>query len=183
MGRFDRIAAVAGLLSLLALAGCVAPRPPEPAATPGAATAPSPGAALGAGGRGGLSAAALGTAALGTADTGQSVLFAPGTADLTPDARRQLAAWAAILRRRPGQPVTIVGHGDERSTRDFSIALGARRAHAVKAYLVALGVPAERLATTSVGMERPAAPGFAEEARTLDRRAELVFESLAAVPQ
>lgn len=106
----------------------------------------------------------------------------PDTADLTPAARRELAGWAAVLHSNPGQPVTIVGHGDPRSTRDYSIALGAKRAEAVKAYLVALGVPAERLATTSFGMERPTAPGSSAEADALDRRAVLVFESLAAVP-
>lgn len=171
MGQF-RPPVWVGVLGALALSGCAGPsRPPAASArAPALQVVPPPGA---------LSDDAGGGVA---PDIAQSVFFRPDSAQLSPDARRQLAGWAATLRRDSAQPVTIVGHGDDRGTRDYSIALGARRADAVKAYLVALGVPPEQLATTSFGMERPAAPGLSEEARALDRRAVLVFESLAAVP-
>ncbi len=115
-------------------------------------------------------------------DLPQSVFFAPDTAQLTPETRRQLKGWADRLRGNP-TPLTVVGHGDEHSTRDYAIALGAERAEAVKNYLVALGVPPERVATTTFGAERPAAAGASEQAQALDRRAVLRLESLAAVPQ
>lgn len=115
-------------------------------------------------------------------DLAQSVFFPPDTAELTPEARRELASWADRLRGDP-MPVTVVGHGDEHSTRDYAIALGAKRAEAVKNYLVALGIPPERVATTTFGGERPAVPGATEEAQALDRRVVLRFESLAAVPE
>ena len=122
------------------------------------------------------------TAAQSAPDLAQSVFFAPGTAHLTPEARRWLEGWADRL-RGDSTPLTVVGHGDEHSTRDYAIALGAARAEAVKNYLVALGVPPERVATTTFGGERPAAPGVSQQAQALDRRAVLRFESLAAVPQ
>lgn len=119
----------------------------------------------------------------GGGEIGDSVFFPPTSAQLTLDARRELDGWAAVLRRNRGEAVTIVGHGDERGTRDYSLALGAERAHAVKAYLVALGVPAQELTTTTYGMERPAAPGFTAKAQALDRRAVLSFPLVAAVPR
>ena len=115
-------------------------------------------------------------------DLAASVFFAADAAELTPEARRELQGWADRL-RSASMPVTVVGHGDEHSTRDYAIALGARRAEAVKNYLVALGVPPGRVTTTTFGGERPAMPGASEEAQALDRRAVLQFDSLAAVPQ
>jgi peptidoglycan-associated lipoprotein len=115
------------------------------------------------------------------ADVAPSVFFAPDTAYLTPQARHQLKALADHLRNDP-PPITIVGHGDDRGTREYSIALGAERAEAVKDYLVALGVPAQHLETTTLGSERPAALGSSPEALAFDSRADLRFEALAAVP-
>ena len=121
-------------------------------------------------------------AAAPASDLAPSVLFAPDTAALAPAARRQLASWAERLLRDPA-PLTVAGHGDEHSTRDYAIALGAERAEAVKNYLVALGVPPQRIVTTTYGAERPAMPGASPEAQALDRRAVLRFDSLATVPQ
>lgn len=171
MGRPKRILPLSVLMLGLALGGCAAPRPQV---APGSGRESSPGATAAVVGRESGAAAA---------DFGDSVFFPPATADLTHDARRQLAGWAAVLRGDPGDAVTIVGHGDERSTREYSLALGAERAYAVKAYLVALGVPARQLTTTTYGKERPAAAGFSREARALDRRAVLDFPSIAAVPR
>lgn len=159
---------------LLLLAGCAVPANTNaPATAPGSSAFPP-----------GPSANAAGPPADTTApsDLAASVFFPADTADLTPEARRELAGWADRL-RAGRTPVTVVGHGDEHSTRDYAIALGAKRAEAVRNYLMALGVPPERVTTTTFGAERPAVAGASEEAQALDRRAVLQFESLAAVPQ
>ena len=67
--------------------------------------------------------------------------------------------------------VTIEGHADERGTTEYNLALGERRATAVKSYLVALGVDPARVLTISYGEERPADPGHDEEAYAQNRRA------------
>lgn len=167
MGRSTRVLST-GLL-LLTVGGCAVTATNGPATAPGPSGGPAPSAGQ-----------TADTAA--PSDLAASVFFAPGTAELTPEARRELEGWADRL-RGDSTPITIVGHGDEHSTRDYAIALGAQRAEAVKVYLVALGVPPQRVATTTFGGERPAVPGASEEAQALDRRAVLQFESLAAVPQ
>ena len=66
--------------------------------------------------------------------------------------------------------MTIEGHCDERGTREYNLALGERRAQAVKNVLVALGIPAARVSTISYGKERPAVVGSNEEAYAQNRR-------------
>jgi peptidoglycan-associated lipoprotein len=66
--------------------------------------------------------------------------------------------------------VTIEGHCDERGTREYNLALGERRANAVKNVLVALGIPAQRISTISYGKERPAVVGSTEAAWAQNRR-------------
>jgi len=112
-----------------------------------------------------------------------AVFFTPGKTELSSDARRQIKGWAQALRTRPNARFTIIGHGDEHATRDYAIALGAQRAQAVKDYLVSLGVDESRLATTSYGKESPAVVGPAAEAAAFDSRADIISESVAAVPQ
>ncbi len=68
----------------------------------------------------------------------------------------------------------IEGHCDERGTEEYNLALGDRRAQAVKAYLVQLGVDPNRMETISFGEERPFAPGYDEAAYQLNRRAHFV---------
>ena len=65
--------------------------------------------------------------------------------------------------------MTIEGHCDERGTREYNLALGERRADAVKNVLVAAGIPASRIATISYGKERPIVPGSNEEAWAQNR--------------
>jgi len=170
MGRSTRVLST-GLL-LLTVGGCaMTANTNAPPAAPGPSGAPY-----------GSANAGQTADTAGPSDLAASVFFAPDAAELTPEARRALRGWADRLRGDP-TPITVVGHGDEHSTRDYAIALGAQRAEAVKAYLVALGVPSQRVATTTFGGERPAVPGASEAAQALDRRAVLQFESLAAVPQ
>jgi peptidoglycan-associated lipoprotein len=98
---------------------------------------------------------------------------------LRPDAREALKARAKLLAQHPEWGiVTIQGHCDERGSEEYNLALGERRAAAVKRYLVDLGVPASRLATVTFGENRPAVFGHDESSWRLNRRSELAREAL-----
>jgi len=101
---------------------------------------------------------------------GDRVFFDFDKSDLKPDARATVEGWALFLREFPSVTFTIEGHADERGTREYNLALGERRASAVKNYLVALGVNPNRLATLSYGKERPAVLGSNEFAWAQNRR-------------
>jgi peptidoglycan-associated lipoprotein len=75
--------------------------------------------------------------------------------DIRPDARQVLAHDADFLRNYPQIKVTIEGHCDERGSTEYNLALGDRRAAAVKNYLVSLGISADRMSTVSYGKEKP----------------------------
>ncbi|HEX4736612.1 MAG TPA: peptidoglycan-associated lipoprotein Pal [Allosphingosinicella sp.] len=96
-----------------------------------------------------------------------------GTDEYALDAqdRQTLDGQAAWLMAHPSVSVTIEGHCDERGTREYNLALGDRRANAVKDYLQAKGIPAARMTTISYGKERPVALGSNEEAWAQNRRA------------
>jgi len=89
-------------------------------------------------------------------------------------AQQALAAQVVWLSKYPAKRITIAGHCDERGTREYNLALGERRANAVKNYLVSLGIDAARITTVSYGKERPAALGSNEEAWAKNRRAATV---------
>ncbi len=76
-------------------------------------------------------------------------------AEIRPDAREALQKTASFLKGYPQAHVTIEGHCDERGSTEYNLALGDRRANAVKAYLVNLGIPAANLNTVSYGKEKP----------------------------
>lgn len=98
------------------------------------------------------------------------VLFEYDSSELTSDARGLLARQAEWLNYHSGIDVVIEGHCDERGTREYNLALGERRATAVKSYLVALGIPERRLDTISYGKERPAVVGRSESSWAQNRR-------------
>lgn len=83
------------------------------------------------------------------------------------DVLRRQAAWLRIYK---AASVTVEGHADERGTREYNLALGERRAAAVKSFLVSLGVSASRITTISYGKERPAAFGSNKDAWAANRR-------------
>jgi peptidoglycan-associated lipoprotein len=89
---------------------------------------------------------------------GSNVYFAFDSTQLSPQARTILSAQALWLRRNPELVVRVEGHGDPNDTRDHALAVGARRAEAVRDYLVLMGVPAAQLTAMSWGKERPGAP-------------------------
>ncbi len=82
---------------------------------------------------------------------------------------------AGVLKKYPTWAVTIEGHCDERGTAEYNLALGERRALAARAYLLSLGIPADRLRTVSYGKEFPFDPGHDEGAFSKNRRAHFVI--------
>lgn len=104
------------------------------------------------------------------AQAGDRVFFGYDSSELESDGRATLEKQAAWLKQYANVSITIEGHADERGTREYNLALGERRAQAVKNYLVSLGVPAERLNTISYGKERPAVMGYGDEAWSKNRR-------------
>ena len=79
------------------------------------------------------------------------------------------------LLRNPSSRVVVEGHCDERGSQEYNLALGQRRAEAIKGVLMAEGVASEQVETVSYGEERPAEPGHDEIAWAKNRRAELAF--------
>lgn len=99
---------------------------------------------------------------------------------LTPQAREILARNAAYLKSRPEIRVVIDGYCDERGADEYNLALGEKRAHAARNFLVSLGVPQEALSTISYGEEKPLDSGHHEEAWAKNRRAEFQVVPLPA---
>ena len=125
---------------------------------------------------GGTQSAAPGTQADLVANIGDRVFFGYDQYDVSPEARDILGRQATWLQQYANLRITIEGHADERGTREYNLALGERRANAVKNYLVALGVDAARITTVSYGKERPAVLGSSESAWAQNRRGVTVVE-------
>jgi peptidoglycan-associated lipoprotein len=92
-----------------------------------------------------------------TANVGDRVFFDTDSSELTPTAQGTLDKQAVWLSKYSRYTFTVEGHADERGTREYNFALGARRADAAKNYLVAKGVAVSRMKTISYGKERPVA--------------------------
>jgi peptidoglycan-associated lipoprotein len=90
-------------------------------------------------------------------NVGDRVFFETDQTDLTPQARATLDKQAQWLQQYGNYTFTIEGHADERGTREYNIALGARRAQTVRDYLAAQGIQPNRMRTVSYGKERPVA--------------------------
>ncbi|WP_246018220.1 peptidoglycan-associated lipoprotein Pal [Pelagibacterium montanilacus] len=88
---------------------------------------------------------------------GDRVFFETDSSVLTSDAQATLDAQSQWLQRYAQYRIVIEGHADERGTREYNIALGARRASAVVNYLASRGIPSDRISTVSYGKERPVA--------------------------
>ncbi len=155
--------------ALLLLAACETPTEETTASTTSATTTPSTPAAP---------AAPAGIQPGSLEDlidkVGDRVFFDFDKYDLKPEGRSTVEALAAWLNSFPSVTLTLEGHADERGTREYNLALGERRANAVKDYLIALGINAGRLTTISYGEERPAVPGSYEEAWAQNRRSQFV---------
>lgn len=138
MRVFGRARFAAFLIAALAVAGC-ASKPDEQA------------------GAGLAGAAAPGSPQDFVVNVGDRVFFETDSTELTPQSRSTLDKQAQWLQHYNRYAFTIEGHADERGTREYNIALGARRAQAVRDYLSARGVQVSRMRTISYGKERPVA--------------------------
>ena len=103
-------------------------------------------------------------------NVGDRVFFDFDKSVIKPEGRTTLQRQADWLKKYPNFTITIEGHCDERGTREYNLALGERRATAVRNALVALGIPANRLKTISYGKERPAVLGSNDAAWAQNRR-------------
>ena len=135
MIRGAKFAAI--VMAMLAIAGC--------------AKQADQNAAMGAG------AAAPGSQQDFVVNVGDRVFFETDSSELTDQARATLDKQAQWLGNYNRYAFTIEGHADERGTREYNIALGARRAETVREYLASRGVSAQRMRTISYGKERPVA--------------------------
>lgn len=99
------------------------------------------------------------------------VFFGYDSTNLSDDAKKTLMTQAEWLKSDPAIKVIVEGHCDERGTREYNIALGEKRANAVKKFLISNGVDALRIKTVSYGKERPAFFGNNEESMAKNRRA------------
>ena len=98
------------------------------------------------------------------------VFFATNKSTLTTASRDTLRKQAAFMRKKKDLSFTIEGHADERGTREYNLALGERRANAVKDYLMTYGISGSRLSVISYGKERPVNSGSSPLAWSQNRR-------------
>ena len=110
-----------------------------------------------------------------TVNVGDRVFFLEDQSTLTPEAQETLRRQAQWLQQYPSVMVQVEGHADERGTREYNIALSARRATAAREFLIAQGVPGNRISSIAYGKERPAALCDAEQCWSQNRRAVTVI--------
>ena len=163
MKKYSSALKFAVLAAALLVAACThkqeaAATPPPPAPPPPAAPAPQPPGIM------------PGSIQDFKVNVGDTVHFALNKYNIEDNDKTTLGKQAAWLARYPAVKLTIEGHCDERGTREYNLALGARRANAVKEYLVAQGVSAARLETVSYGKERPICTQSNEDCWSQNRR-------------
>jgi peptidoglycan-associated lipoprotein len=134
----------------------------------------------GAGADGSLYSGELGERPEGTGDiildtSFETVLFAYDRAQIDPSERAKIEKVAEFMKSNSGVGVIVEGHCDERGSREYNMALGERRALAVRAYLIGLGIAGENIQTVSFGKEKPALAGHDPESWRANRRAEFIF--------
>ncbi|MCC7320281.1 MAG: peptidoglycan-associated lipoprotein Pal [Rubellimicrobium sp.] len=131
----------------------------------------------GAGGAGAMAGSASDptSAAYFAQTVGDRVFFGVDQSTLSPAAMQTLDGQAQWLMTNASYLIVIEGHADEQGTREYNVALGARRANAVREYLISRGVPGNRLRTISYGKERPVATCASESCWSQNRRAVTVI--------
>ena len=115
-----------------------------------------------------------------TQNVGDIVYFSTDSTDLTPEAQQTLTGQARWLQQYSQYTITIEGHADERGTREYNIALGAKRAQVVRDFLVRNGVNQQRVRTISFGKERPVAVCNDISCWSQNRRAQTVLNNRGA---
>lgn len=156
------------------LAGCATKPKPGPTQVAGETSQPAPRTDLPPGGASGPGEVSRSAQEDLAQTAGDRVFFAFDSDALDDAARETLRRQAAWLRSRPDVRARIAGNADERGTREYNLALGARRASAARQALIAAGVDSSRLDTISYGKERPLDPGSNEEAWARNRNAHTV---------
>lgn len=113
----------------------------------------------------------------------EMVHFDYDRSEIRADSRAILDRKTRILRDEPAMQIRVEGHADDRGSTEYNLALGSRRAEAVKAYITAAGIQPSRIAIVSYGEARPLEPAHTEAAWSMNRRAEFVVTggTLAAV--
>lgn len=154
-----------GALGVALSLGACAPQQPQVVSDPYAGTGRYPGQLPG----GQLSGQA--TAEYFRNTVGDTVRFDKDQTALNDNARSTLSRQAEWLTTNTGFSSVVEGHAEEQGTREYNLALGARRAGAVQEYLISKGVPANRVRTVSYGKERPAATCADETCAAENRRA------------
>lgn len=109
---------------------------------------------------------------------GDRVLFSVDQSSLNSEGQMVLDGQAEWLASNPDYNVVIEGHADEQGTREYNLALGARRANSVREYLTSIGIDGTRIQTVSYGKERPIEICSAESCYTQNRRAVTVLQNL-----
>ena len=127
------------------------------------------GAAAGSGGRPGQAVA------VGAVPADRVVYFSFDSAEILPESRTIIEANARRLMKSSRTVTQLEGHTDERGSREYNIALGERRANAVRQAMIAMGVTPQQIRVVSYGEERPAATGQDEQSYALNRRVEIVY--------
>lgn len=142
IAKFATNPVVVALVATLAIAGCASKKGPNSAAD------------LGLGGAG---AATPGSSQDFTVNVGDRIFFDTDSSSIRADAQGILARQAQWLNQYRQYAIVVEGHADERGTREYNLALGARRAAATRDFLASQGVAASRIKTISYGKERPVA--------------------------
>lgn len=178
----SRIARIALIGAAVAAMAACAPRAPVEGATgptTGADTNvpayPGPGGGTIEGG--GLGSSAPGTENDFVVNVGDRIYFDLDSYQISPEAYPRLDAQAQWLQSYPQVTVRIEGNADERGTREYNLALGARRAESIRSYLIERGVSAGRIDTISFGKERPIAQGSSEESWARNRNGRTAIAS------
>ncbi len=154
------------------LAAC-ASEPEESRATTSAGTAVGSGSDTGASGTGLPTLDPRSREGL-VVNAGDRVFFDFDKSDLTSESQDTVEKVVAWMQTYPDVTLTLEGHGDERGTREYNLALGERRANSVRSYMEALGIEGSRLSLISYGKERPAVLASNESAWVQNRRAVFV---------
>ncbi|EYC51629.1 peptidoglycan-binding protein [Hylemonella gracilis str. Niagara R] len=110
------------------------------------------------------------------ADVAKLIYFDYDSSAIKPEFRAVIEAHARFLQANPTRSVTIAGHADERGGTEYNLALGQRRADALRQMLVLLGVNASQIETISYGKEKPAVRGSNEAAWSKNRRDEIIYK-------
>ena len=105
----------------------------------------------------------------------RTIYFELDSSDVPESERAAIEAHARYLSEHSGAQITLEGHADERGSREYNVALGERRADAVRQLMTLLGANDPQIRTISYGEERPAADGHDESAWRLNRRVEVVY--------